>query len=138
MDCHGCQPAAPAYFAGLSALGARTSMSSILPGSPAAQSSVHPQEAPMPLRPGAPRFAHTAAAAVLLALAVNANAAVSPPGVNVRWDQCYIDGGPANKTFACNTNAGTDRLMLSFVLDAPMSDVSGMEIVVDLRSEERR
>src|SRR5262245_25335510 len=138
MNCHGCRLAARAYFPGLSALGARTSMSSSLPGSPAAQSWVHPQEVPMPLRPGVPRFVHKAAAAVILALAVNANAAVSPPGVNIRWDQCYIDGGPANKTFACNTNVGTDRLMLSFVLDAPMSDVSGMEIVVDLRSEERR
>ena len=49
-------------------------------------------------------------------------------GVNLRWDNCYSDGGVVNKTFACDTNAGSERLVMSFVLDSPKTDVSGMEI----------
>jgi len=49
------------------------------------------------------------------------------PGVSLRWDHCYSDGGVANKTFACDTNAGSERLVLSFVLGSPMTLVSGME-----------
>ena len=43
-------------------------------------------------------------------------------GVSLRWDACYLDGaGVANKTFACNTNSGSEKLVGSFVLleDAP-------------------
>ena len=67
-----------------------------------------------------------------LILAAPALAATSPPGVNIRWDLCYGDGGAANKVFACDTNSGSERLVLSFVLDSPMVGVSGNEIIVDL------
>lgn len=39
-----------------------------------------------------------------------------------------------NKTFACNVNAGFERLVMSFELDTPMSDVSGLEYVITIRS----
>jgi len=61
-------------------------------------------------------------------------AATSPPGMNVRWDNCYSDGGVISKTFACDTNAGSERLVMSFVLDADMPQVSGQEIRVIIHS----
>lgn len=81
-----------------------------------------------------PRSSLLAGAALVLALAVPARAALSPPGVNIRWDHCYDDGGALNRAFACDTNAGSERLVLSFALDADKSNVSGQEIVVDLRT----
>jgi hypothetical protein len=69
-----------------------------------------------------------------VALAASAHAATTPPGVNLRWDSCYADGGVINKTFACDTNTGSERLVMSFVLDADMLDVSGQEIRVFIKS----
>jgi hypothetical protein len=73
-------------------------------------------------------------ALLVLALAAPAYAAVSPPGVNIRWDNCYDDGGLSNKTFACDTNTGIEQLVLSFALDTPMADVSGTETRVEFWS----
>ena len=70
--------------------------------------------------------------AVALSYAPAARGATTPPGVNIRWDNCYDDGGALNKAFACDTEIGVERLVLSFALDAAKSDVSGLEIVVDL------
>ena len=55
-------------------------------------------------------------AAVLVPLLV----APAFAGVNLRWDQCFSDGGVQNKTFACNTNVGVERLVMSLVLDSDM------------------
>lgn len=71
---------------------------------------------------------------LLLCMASPARAATTPPGVNIRWDQCYGDGGVANKTFACDTNSGSERLVLSFVLDQGMTQVSGQEITLTFNS----
>jgi len=81
-----------------------------------------------------PACASVLALAALLvpALAAPVRAAATPPGVNIRWDNCYDDGGSLNKMFACDTNDGSERLVLSFVLDAAKSDVAGQEIVVDI------
>lgn len=57
-------------------------------------------------------------------------------GYNLRWDRCYGDGGTANRTFACDTNAGSEVLVCSFVLDAPRAQVSGNEIIIDVLSLE--
>lgn len=72
--------------------------------------------------------------ALLLFGVTAASAGTSPPGVNMRWDQCYADGGAMYKAFACNTNAGSERLVLSLELDAPMADVAGMEFIVSLQT----
>lgn len=82
---------------------------------------------------------HRAAAACFTILALMgaasiASAATSPPGVNLRWDQCFADNGAFNKNFACDTNSGAERLVGSFEIDAPLSDVSGMEFTLDLGS----
>jgi len=83
-----------------------------------------------------PRSAHAALAlAVAVALVVGARparAASTPPGVNLRWDNCFGDGGVANKAFACDTNAGSERLVLSFVLSEPLANVDGVEIAVEV------
>src|SRR5262245_19600673 len=59
-------------------------------------------------------------------------AATTPPGVNLRWDNCYDDGGVANKTFACDTNVGSERLVFSFVLSEPLANVAGVDISIEV------
>jgi hypothetical protein len=59
-------------------------------------------------------------------------AATSPPGVNLRWDNCYGDGGAWNKNFGCDTNLGSERLVGSFELDQPLTQTGGVEITLDL------
>ena len=54
--------------------------------------------------------------------------ALAASGVSLRWDNCYADGGVANKTFACDTNVGSQRMVLSLALDSPMADLSGAEV----------
>jgi len=71
---------------------------------------------------------------VVVALALPPVAIAGGPGVNIRWDNCFDDGGLMNKTFACNTNTGQEQLVVSFVLADAMPDVSGQEIIVDIRS----
>lgn len=61
-------------------------------------------------------------------------AAVSPPGVNISWDNCFADGGTRNKNFACDVNTGTERLVLSMELAAPLDSVTGVEIRLDIHS----
>jgi len=73
-------------------------------------------------------------ALLLLAVAGRASAALSPPGVNIRWNQCYDDGGAVNKAFACDSNSGSESLVLSLVLDTGMDSVSGMEIRIEFWS----
>ena len=69
---------------------------------------------------------------LVLALAVPVRAASTPPGVNIRWDNCYADGGVLNRTFACDTNTGSERLILSLELASEMAEVSGLEFYMDL------
>src|SRR6516162_330978 len=69
---------------------------------------------------------------LVLLVAAPTAAATTPPGVNIRWDNCYDDGGTANKLFACDRNVQSEQLVCSFVLDSPLADVSGNEIVVDI------
>ncbi len=39
-------------------------------------------------------------------------------GVNLAWDACSPEGGVPSKTFACNTNSGSETLWASFVISA--------------------
>lgn len=75
------------------------------------------------------------ALAVLVAIGTAAHAAApNAPGVNLRWDQCYGDGGAWNKVFACNTNVGFERLVLSFELTEPKTRVQSLLFHVALTS----
>jgi len=66
-------------------------------------------------------------------IATTASAATLP-GINIRWDQCFSDGGVMNKTFACNTNTGSEQAILSLQLDSEISRTSGMEIRISLKA----
>jgi hypothetical protein len=55
------------------------------------------------------------------------------PGVALSWSHCFGEGtGTANRAFACDTNAGVEELVGSFVLGADMANVSGNEIVINV------
>src|SRR5262245_62736722 len=77
----------------------------------------------------------TLAAVLTLALATSAHAGTSPPGLNLRWDQCYGDGGVQYRNFACDTNTGSERMIATFELAAaPAVPVSGLEIYMNIAS----
>jgi hypothetical protein len=77
-----------------------------------------------------------ATGAILLAGTLLAAPAQAAQGVNLRWDRCHGDGGSENRAFACDTNAGAEVLVCSFVLDAPLAQVSGNEVVIDLLTQD--
>jgi hypothetical protein len=62
-------------------------------------------------------------------------AVASAGGVNLRWNQCFGEGtGLANRSFACNSNAGTEQLVASFLPSANLVNVVRMDAIVDLAS----
>lgn len=66
---------------------------------------------------------------LVAAFATSAHAAApTAPGVNLRWDQCYADGGAQYKNFACDVNTGSERMVGSFELASDVLGVSGIEI----------
>jgi len=67
---------------------------------------------------------------MLLALA--ASVASAAPGVNIRWGACFGDGGLSNRNGLCDDDGGTNALVGSFKLGAPITGVSGIEIVIDV------
>jgi len=73
-------------------------------------------------------------ALLVLMLAGQARAALSPPGMNIRWDHCYADGGTANRVFACDTNSGVEFLVMSFELTGEMPLVTGLEFNIAIAS----
>lgn len=75
-------------------------------------------------------FRHLAASA-LLAL-VLAPAAHAADELFLRWDHCFGDGGTYNKTFACDTNSGTDVLVGSFRLDHTVEGVQALDGSMDV------
>ena len=73
-------------------------------------------------------------ALIALLLAAPVMAGTSPPGVNLRWDSCFGDGGVLYRDFACDTNAGSERLVGSFELAADIPIVTALEIYVTVGS----
>jgi len=70
--------------------------------------------------------------AAMLLVASSALAA----GLNLAWQNCYADGGTADRTSTCGSNLGqAGSLVGSFFSPADVVDVSGAEIVVDLISQ---
>jgi len=68
-----------------------------------------------------------------IALATPALAAPTLPDINIRWDNCYADGGVMNKSFACDTNSGSELMVMSVQLDSDMDRVSGVELRVSIK-----
>ena len=69
-----------------------------------------------------------------LLLAVTASVAAAGAGVGLRWLACNGDGGAANRSFACNSNSGTNLLVGTFELGADLPGTVGTEIVIDFAS----
>lgn len=65
-------------------------------------------------------------------IALVGSSAHAAPGVNLRWTNCFGDGGAFNRNFACNTNTGNNLLVGSFVLGQPVPQASGNQMFVDL------
>lgn len=55
-------------------------------------------------------------------------------GMNLRWDACLGDGGRTNKSFACDTNSGSEYLYVSFVTEQPIADITGVEVSVHVHA----
>lgn len=53
-------------------------------------------------------------------------------GVNLAWNNCVSEGGVSNRVGACTANTGTNALVGSFVPNADITGVTGIEIVIDL------
>ncbi len=68
----------------------------------------------------------------MLAMLLLPATSTAAPGIAMRWDQCYGDGGVSNKNFACDTNAGSETLVLSVRPPADLQLVNGDEIKVTL------
>lgn len=69
--------------------------------------------------------------ALFLLLLVSATVVHAGP-VNLRWTDCWGDGGPMNMSFACDTNLGTHWMVGSFVSPQAVQGVNGNEISIDL------
>jgi len=74
------------------------------------------------------------ALAFLVGHTLLASAALAAPGLRLSWDHCAADGLVANKAFACDTNAGSQILVGSFELAAPVPFVTGLEMAMDFAS----
>jgi len=55
-------------------------------------------------------------------------------GLNLGWDDCRGLPASLNRTFACNTNTGTNTLVGSFVAPCCVTAATGVEVVMDVQS----
>ena len=53
-------------------------------------------------------------------------------GINLAWDHCASEEGVENKVFACDTNTGTEVLIVSFVLASDQASFVGIEATIDI------
>ncbi len=53
-------------------------------------------------------------------------------GINVAWNDCVGAGGASNKSFACNTNVGSNALVFSFDPPEGITKLTGGSAWVDL------
>lgn len=82
----------------------------------------------------ASKAAWTTLACALAAGLLHPVPASADPGVSLAWTTCRGDGGASNRSFACDTNTGSNQLVISFELPVDLPQVSGNEIVADLIS----
>src|SRR5215471_10289240 len=56
-------------------------------------------------------------------------------GVDIGWDNCMGDPGATSlKTFACNTNSGTESLWVSFESPVAASAIGLLEVAIEFRT----
>ena len=70
--------------------------------------------------------------ASLLLLALTATVASAAAGVNLRWTSCFGDGGASVRTFACNSNSGSNVLAASFELPSDLPQGFAVQVKIDL------
>src|SRR5262245_24323021 len=73
---------------------------------------------------------------VVAAMLCAASSAFAAPGVSLSWTTCSGDARVNNKAFACNANAGSNLLVVSFELGADLNTVTGNEVVVDFLTQQ--
>jgi len=56
---------------------------------------------------------------------------VQDGGIALAWDDCRGATGVSSKTFACNTNSGTNTLVASFIAPSGLAGVTSGEAVLD-------
>jgi hypothetical protein len=67
-----------------------------------------------------------------LALLLGSTPALAAPGPHLSWDQCSADGQVANKSFACDDNAGSEALVVSYESPVARADRVGVEITLHI------
>lgn len=70
--------------------------------------------------------------AVLAFVAIALPRPVRADEFRLSWDRCFGDGNVYAKTFACDTNAGSELLVASYVADAGMPAMTGFDAVLDI------
>ncbi|HKQ59069.1 MAG TPA: hypothetical protein VJY35_14495 [Candidatus Eisenbacteria bacterium] len=74
---------------------------------------------------------HICAAILMLTAAVPA---ASAAGIDLAWNDCFVEGGTFNRSFACNTNSGSNTMVVSFNPPDGIGVVVGGTAVIDLIS----
>lgn len=61
------------------------------------------------------------------------SAATAAAQIQVAWNDCLADGGAATRTSTCASNAGINRLIVSYTTPSPMSDFIAVDGAIDLQ-----
>src|SRR5262245_27057126 len=73
---------------------------------------------------------------LVAALICIASSARSAPGLKLAWSSCQGEQtGSSNRTFACDTNSGSELLVLSFESSGDLEHVVANVIVMDVLSQ---
>jgi hypothetical protein len=54
--------------------------------------------------------------------------------IQVRWDDCFTDGGATDKSPACNTDVGTSRLVISYTAPQTFTGFVAIDGTIDLQA----
>jgi len=68
---------------------------------------------------------------LLATLAAGPAPALAQGAVNLSWNDCGASGQNL-ETFACDTNSGSHRMVASFVSPLPLTQLVGVEVIVDV------
>lgn len=66
---------------------------------------------------------------LLLAALLSARTVSAAPGLNLRWDACASQG-VSSRSFACNTNTGTNLMVGSYVAPSGVTQLTGTEMAL--------
>src|SRR5262249_39155322 len=69
---------------------------------------------------------------LLVALAPLLAATAHAGTLQLRWNACFGDGGVVNRSFACDTNLGSEQLVATFTLPSPVDSVTTITAFVQI------